>query len=51
MLSAAEERHTQIFLELAVPLVPAGELAARLAYFSVREAEILATLPHTCRVH
>lgn len=50
-LATAEERHAQIFLELAEPLVPAGDLADRLAYLSARETEILAALPHASRVH
>ncbi len=50
-LATAEERHTRIFLELAEPLVPARDLADRLAYLSEREAEILAALPHLSRVH
>jgi tRNA-(ms[2]io[6]A)-hydroxylase len=50
-LATAEERHAQIFLELAEPLVPARDFADRLAYLSEREAEILAALPHLSRVH
>ncbi len=50
-LATAEERHADIFLELATPLVPAEEFAERLATFAAREAEILASLPHTSRVH
>lgn len=50
-LATAEERHADIFLELAAPLVPPEELSARLASFAEREAEILASLPHTSRVH
>jgi len=50
-LAGAEERHAEIFLELAAPLVPAEEFAERLAHFGAREAEILATLPHGPRIH
>ncbi|HET6147419.1 MAG TPA: tRNA isopentenyl-2-thiomethyl-A-37 hydroxylase MiaE [Polyangia bacterium] len=50
-LAAAEERHAEIFIELAAPLVPAPALAARLAELGEREAEILGALPHAPRVH
>jgi tRNA 2-(methylsulfanyl)-N6-isopentenyladenosine37 hydroxylase len=50
-LAAAEERHAEIFLFLAAPLVPAAEGAERLAHFAEREAEIIASLPHASRVH
>jgi tRNA 2-(methylsulfanyl)-N6-isopentenyladenosine37 hydroxylase len=50
-LATAEERHAEIFLDLAVPLVSPGDLTARLAYFTQREVEILASLPHVSRVH
>jgi tRNA 2-(methylsulfanyl)-N6-isopentenyladenosine37 hydroxylase len=50
-LANAEERHAEIFLELAQPLVTAAELEARLEHFAAREAEILASLPHLSRVH
>lgn len=50
-LANAEERHAQIFLQLAAPLVPAAVFATRLAYMSARECEILAGLPHISRVH
>ena len=50
-LAVAEERHAEIFLELAAPLVPAQALALRLAELAIREAEILAALPHAARVH
>jgi tRNA-(ms[2]io[6]A)-hydroxylase len=50
-LAAAEERHAEIFLELAAPLVPADALADRLAALGEREADILAALPHAARVH
>lgn len=50
-LAIAEERHAGIFLELATPLVPPADLAARLDYFAGREVEILASIPHASRVH
>jgi tRNA 2-(methylsulfanyl)-N6-isopentenyladenosine37 hydroxylase len=50
-LANAEERHAEIFLELAHPLVPAEELHARRGFFAERETEILASLPHASRVH
>lgn len=50
-LATAEERHAEIFLELAAPIVPPVELAARLNYFAERETEILVALPHLSRVH
>jgi tRNA-(ms[2]io[6]A)-hydroxylase len=50
-LGAAEERHAEIFLELARPLVPAAAFDERLAFFGAREAEILGALPHASRVH
>ena len=50
-LAVAEERHGEIYLELAAPLVGAEELAARQAFLATREAEILAALPLTTRVH
>lgn len=50
-LATAEERHAEIFLELAAPIVPPVELTARLNYFAERETEILVALPHLSRVH
>jgi tRNA-(ms[2]io[6]A)-hydroxylase len=50
-LGDAEERHAEIFLELAQPLVSSDEFEERLAYFGLREAEILAALPHASRIH
>ncbi len=50
-LGDAEERHAEIFLDLARPLVPAAAFDERLAFFGAREAEILAALPHTSRIH
>ena len=50
-LAHAEERHAEIFLELARPLVGEAEYEARLAELAEREAEIIAALPHVPRVH
>jgi len=38
-------------VQLAAPLVPAPTLAERLGQLGAREAEIIAALPHTARVH
>ena len=50
-LGEAEERHAEIVLELARPLVPDAAFDERLAFFGVREAEILGALPHATRIH
>jgi len=50
-LANAEERHAETFLSLAAALVPADLLGARRAFLAAREAEILAALPHTARIH
>jgi len=50
-LGDAEERHAEIFLELAQPLVSPEAFDERLAFFGQREAEILAGLPHASRIH
>jgi tRNA-(ms[2]io[6]A)-hydroxylase len=50
-LANAEERHAEIFLELALPLVPAEEYGGRLTELAAREAEIIGGLPHAPRVH
>jgi tRNA-(ms[2]io[6]A)-hydroxylase len=50
-LATAEERHAEIFLQLAAPLVTPAELAARLGELGEREAAILGDLPHVSRVH
>jgi tRNA-(ms[2]io[6]A)-hydroxylase len=50
-LAGAEERHAEIFLELAAPLVAPDDFAARLGALAAREAEIVAALPHAPRVH
>jgi tRNA-(ms[2]io[6]A)-hydroxylase len=51
VLASAEERHAEIFIELAAPLVPPPVLEARLAELAQRETDILAALPHVPRVH
>ncbi|HEY4184273.1 MAG TPA: tRNA isopentenyl-2-thiomethyl-A-37 hydroxylase MiaE [Polyangia bacterium] len=50
-LANAEERHAEIFLELGASLVPPDDFEARIAEMAVREAQILAALPHASRVH
>jgi tRNA 2-(methylsulfanyl)-N6-isopentenyladenosine37 hydroxylase len=50
-LANAEERHAEIFLDLARPLVGEAAYDARLAELAEREAAILAALPHVPRVH
>ena len=50
-LAGAEERHAEIFVDLARPLVPEEAFARRLDEVAVREAEILAALPHEARIH
>jgi len=50
-LGDAEERHAEIFLELARPLVSEEMFSERLEVLGQREAEILGALPYTCRVH
>jgi tRNA-(ms[2]io[6]A)-hydroxylase len=51
VLATAEERHAEIFVELAAPLVPAGVMDARLAELADLEAAIVGALPHGARVH
>jgi tRNA 2-(methylsulfanyl)-N6-isopentenyladenosine37 hydroxylase len=50
-LATAEERHAEIFVELARPLLPAADAEARIAELAQRETEILADLPHASRIH
>jgi tRNA-(ms[2]io[6]A)-hydroxylase len=50
-LAGAEERHADIFLDLARPLVPAEVFEARLAELAAHESAVLAALPHASRVH
>jgi tRNA-(ms[2]io[6]A)-hydroxylase len=50
-LASAEERHAEIFLELARPLVSEADYAERLDELAEREADIIASLPHVPRVH
>jgi tRNA 2-(methylsulfanyl)-N6-isopentenyladenosine37 hydroxylase len=49
-LASAEDRHAEIYVELAREAAPA-EVAARLDVLAAREAAIIAALPHTSRVH
>jgi tRNA-(ms[2]io[6]A)-hydroxylase len=50
-LATAEERHAEIFVELARPLLPSDDADARIAALAARETEILAALPHASRIH
>jgi len=50
-LATAEERHAEIFIELARPLLPAADCDARIAALAERESAILAALPHASRIH
>jgi tRNA-(ms[2]io[6]A)-hydroxylase len=50
-LANAEERHAEIFLDLGRPLVSEAEFQNRLRQLALREAEIIAALPHVPRVH
>ena len=50
-LAGAEERHAEIFLELAQPLVSPVAFTTRLTELAAREAEIVAELPYAPRVH
>jgi len=50
-LASAEERHAEIFVTLAAPLVTPTALEARIDELAQREAEVLAALPHAPRVH
>jgi tRNA-(ms[2]io[6]A)-hydroxylase len=50
-LATAEDRHAEIFQELARRVAPAAEVGERLEALAVREAEILAALPFAPRVH
>ena len=51
VLANAEERHAEIFVELARPLLPAADADARIDELAQRETEILAALPHASRIH
>jgi tRNA-(ms[2]io[6]A)-hydroxylase len=50
-LATAEERHAEIFIALARPLLPEADGEARIAELAEREAEILGALPHASRIH
>jgi tRNA-(ms[2]io[6]A)-hydroxylase len=49
-LASAEDRHAELFVDLATAAAPAA-LPARLAALATREAEILAALPPGSRIH
>lgn len=50
-LGTAEERHAELFVELAREAAPAAAVDARLEALTIREAEIIGALPHASRVH
>jgi tRNA-(ms[2]io[6]A)-hydroxylase len=50
-LATAEDRHAEMFLELAARTAARDEVTDRLEALSLREAEILAALPFQTRVH
>jgi tRNA 2-(methylsulfanyl)-N6-isopentenyladenosine37 hydroxylase len=50
-LATAEERHAEIFIELARPLLPEADGDARISELAELETEILAALPHASRIH
>jgi tRNA 2-(methylsulfanyl)-N6-isopentenyladenosine37 hydroxylase len=50
-LADAEQRHAEIFLDLARPLVDAEVFDARLEFFALHEAAVVGALPHRPRVH
>jgi tRNA-(ms[2]io[6]A)-hydroxylase len=50
-LLAAEARHHQVYVELALELAPQPAVRERLEVLAAREAEILASLPPRPRMH
>ena len=50
-LANAEDRHAELFVELAERVAPAAEVAARLDELASREAEILGDQPFGPRIH
>ncbi len=50
-LATAEDRHAEVYRELAARVVPPDRTAARLHQLATREAEILSTLPMEPRIH
>jgi len=50
-LATAEERHAEIFVDLARPLLPSADADARIVALAERESESLAALPHASRIH
>jgi tRNA-(ms[2]io[6]A)-hydroxylase len=49
-LAAAEDRHAEIYVELATGVAP-DAVTARLDALAAREAEIITALPHGPRIH
>jgi tRNA 2-(methylsulfanyl)-N6-isopentenyladenosine37 hydroxylase len=50
-LGNAEERHAELFVDLAAETAPRAEVEGRLDELALQEAEILAALPFGPRVH
>jgi tRNA-(ms[2]io[6]A)-hydroxylase len=50
-LARAEARHQNVYVELAGTVAPADEVCARLAALAQHEAEVLASLPRSPRLH
>jgi tRNA-(ms[2]io[6]A)-hydroxylase len=50
-LASAEDRHAELYVELAGIGAPPERVSARLGELAAREAEILAGLPHGSRIH
>jgi tRNA-(ms[2]io[6]A)-hydroxylase len=50
-LASAEDRHAEIYVELAADGASATAVATRLEELATREAEIIAGLPPLCRIH
>ena len=48
---AAEERHGQVYVELAQQLFDAGEVVERWRQVTAHEAEVLAEIPPAPRLH
>lgn len=51
VLANAEDRHADVFVELACRVAPSEVVMARLSELGLRESEILADLPQGSRVH
>jgi tRNA 2-(methylsulfanyl)-N6-isopentenyladenosine37 hydroxylase len=50
-LASAEDRHAEIYLELAARVAPPDQLSARLQQLGEREAAIIGAQPFSARVH